>query len=135
MKNNVSTVEKLSSDLNMLLSNVQMNLKSLENKKFVTSDGYIFRNNFSMNIPTEAGDLGIDLESGETEKSGEFLEFMVSPDYVKKIGEIWGIKILEVVPVYYPYWLITHKGKKFLIDGINNKVDLDKSKALNNFGK
>ena len=137
MKNKASTIEKISSDLNMLLSNVQVNLKALVTKKYVSADdaGHMFWNLFKINIPSEPQELKLGLETEEKEKTGNFLEFMVSPDYVKKIGEIWYIKILEVSPVYYPYWLITHKGRKFLIDGISNKVDLDKSKTLNNLGK
>ena len=55
---------------------------------------------FKINIPSEPQELKLGLETEEKEKTGNFLEFMVSPDYVKKIGEIWYIKILEVSPVY-----------------------------------
>jgi hypothetical protein len=132
MKNKFSTIEKISSDLNMLLSNVQLNLKALVKKKFVTTDGYMFRNIFDLNVPIEPESLKTERRTIESEKEGEFLDFMVSPDFVRKIGEIWGIRILEVKSVYYPYWLITHKNTKYLIDGLNNKLELEKSKVIKN---
>jgi len=130
MKNNYATTEKISSDLKMLLSNVKINLNYLSRKNFISSDGYMFRNAFNLNLPSETRMLKIGEEVREKEREGDFLEFMVSPDFVRKIGELWGIRILEVKAVYYPYWVVTHKSTKYLINGLNNRLEMGKSKIL-----
>jgi len=130
MKNNYATIEKISSDLKMLLSNVKINLNYLSRKNFISSDGYMFRNAFNLNLPSETRMLKIGEEVREKEREGDFLEFMVSPDFVRKIGELWGIRILEVKAVYYPYWVVTHKNTKYLINGLNNRLEMGKSKIL-----
>ena len=70
------------------------------------------------------------IKGKEKEMEGEKLDFMVSPDFVHKIGEIWVTRILEVKPMYYPYWLVTHKNTKYLINGLNNRLELEKSKII-----
>ncbi len=130
MKHKSSSLEKISSDLKILLSNTHASLKSLSEKGFVRSEDYMFRINYDPNIPLSPKKMTIREDTEEKEKSGEFLDFMVSPDFVRKIGEIWDIRISEVSPVYYPYWVITHKDKRFLIDALNNKLEMEKSKAI-----
>ena len=130
MKNRYATIEKISNDLKMLLSNVKVNLNYLTRKKFVSSDGYMFRNAFEINIPPEPTMLKMDYETDEREREGEFLEFMVSPDFVRKIGELWGIKIIEVKAMYCPYWVVRHKNSKYLINALNNRVEIEKSKLV-----
>lgn len=131
-RNRESSLEKISSDLKMLLSNVQTGLRSLAERKFIVTDGYMFRNNFSLNIPLDPKKLGTRSDVKEKEKKGKFLDFMISPDFVRKIGEIWNIRIKEVRPVYYPYWMVTHKEKRYLIDALNNKLEMEKSKSIKN---
>lgn len=130
MKNKSATIEKISSDLKMLLSTASSNLKSLSEKKFVSSDGYMFRSSFSTNFPLDPSLLKINHRILEKEIEGESLDFMVPPDFVHKIGEIWGMKVLEVKPIYYPYWLVTHKNTKYLINGLNNRLEMEKSKIV-----
>ncbi len=130
MKHKVSSLEKISSDLQIMLSNTQANLKSLEEKKFIAQEEYVFKSQFDPNIPIDPTKMGIKSTPDEKEKKGEFLDFMISPDFVRKIGDIWNIRITDVRPVYYPYWMITHKEKKFLIDAVNNKLELEKSNSL-----
>ncbi len=90
----------------------------------------MFRSAFNLNIPSEPSMLKMDYEVTEKEREGDFLEFMVSPDFVRKIGELWGIRILEVKAVYYPYWVVSHKNTKYLINGLNNRVEIEKSKIV-----
>lgn len=130
MKNNYATIEKISNDLKMLLSNVKVSLNYLARKNFISSDGYMFRTNFNLNIPPEPSMLKIVNEITEKERDGDFLEFMVSPDFVRKIGELWSIRILEVKAVYYPYWIVSHKSTKYLINGLNNRLEIEKSKIV-----
>lgn len=130
MKNKFATIEKISSDLKMLLSNVKANLNYLLKKNLVASDGYMFRATFNLNIPHEPSLLKIEHEITEREREGDFIEFMVSPDFVRKIGELWGTHILEVRAVYYPYWVVTHKNTKYLINALNNRVEIEKSKIV-----
>jgi DNA helicase HerA-like ATPase len=130
MKNKYATIEKLSNDLKILLSTANVNLKSLMQKKFIASDGYMFRGAFDLNIPPDPSLLKISHKLIEKEEEGEKLDFMVSPDFVRKIGEIWGMRILEVKPVYYPYWMVTHKNTKYLINGLNNRLEIEKSKTV-----
>ncbi|NIP40932.1 MAG: DUF87 domain-containing protein [Candidatus Aenigmarchaeota archaeon] len=130
MKNNYATIEKISNDLKMLLSNVKVNLNYLARKNLISSDGYMFRNTFNLNIPSEPSMLRMDYEITEREREGDFLEFMVSPDFVRKIGELWGVRILEVKAVYYPYWVVSHKNTKYLINGLNNRLEMEKSKIV-----
>ncbi|MEE9323027.1 MAG: ATP-binding protein [Candidatus Aenigmarchaeota archaeon] len=129
-KNKYATIEKLSNDLKILLSSAHANLKSLAKKKLVTSDGYMFRGAFEINVPLEPSLLKMDSKIIEKEMEGEKLDFMVSPDFVRKIGEIWEMRILEVKPVYYPYWMVTHKNSKYLINGLNNRLEIEKSKII-----
>lgn len=129
-KNKYATIEKLSNDLKILLSTANANLRSLMQKKFVASDGYMFRSAFEINVPPEPSLLRIGHKIIEKEMEGERLDFMVSPDFVHKIGEIWGMKILEVKPVYYPYWMVSHKNTKYLINGLNNRLEIEKSKVV-----
>ncbi len=125
-----ATIEKISHDLRMLLSNVKINLNYLARKNFVASDGYMFRSTFNLNIPPEPSTLKLDYKLVEKEKEGDFLEFMVSPDFVRKIGELWDVRVLEVRATYYPYWVITHKNLKYLINGLNNRLEIEKSKMV-----
>ncbi len=125
-----ATIEKISNDLKILLSTANANLRSLMQKKFVSSDGYMFRSAFRMNVPLDPSLLKINRKLIEKEKEGETIDFMVSPDFVRKIGEIWGMRVLEVRPVYYPYWVVLHKGTKYLINGLNNRLEIEKSKIV-----
>jgi len=130
MKNRYATIEKISNDLNMLLSNVKVNLSYLARKNLIASDGYMFRNVLNLNIPSEPSVLKIDHKVAEKEREGDFLEFMVSPDFVRKIGELWGMRILDVKAMYYPYWIVSHKNTKYLINGLNNRLEIEKSKMM-----
>ena len=130
VKNKYATIEKISNDLKILLSTAKESLRQLAAKKLITSDGYMFKSAFDLNVPMNPRLLKIDHKVVEKGLEGEKMDFMVSPDFVHKIGEIWDMKILEVKPVYYPYWLVTHKNTKYLINGLNNRLELDKSKRV-----
>ncbi|MCD6591260.1 MAG: ATP-binding protein [Candidatus Aenigmarchaeota archaeon] len=130
IKHRFSSPDKISNDLKMLLSNVDANLKVLIKNGMVSSDGHIFRSNFNIDIPDNPEELKIKYELVNKERDGEFLEFMVSTDYVRKIGEVFSIKIDEIVSVYLPYWLISHKNSKYLINALNNRLELEKSKMI-----
>ncbi len=130
IKNKYATIEKLSNELKILLSTANANLRSLAQKKFVASDGYMFRSSFEINVPVDPSLLRISHRIIEKGMEGEKLDFMVSPDFVRKIGEIWGMRILEVKPVYYPYWMVSHRNTKYLINGLNNRLEMEKSKMV-----
>jgi DNA helicase HerA-like ATPase len=125
-----ATIEKISSGLKILLSTAQSNLKALSEKKFIAGEGSVFHPLVHFNIPADPSQMKIDRKIIERDREGETLDFTITTDFVKKVAEIWDMHVLEAKPVYYPYWIITHKKKKYLINALNNKLEIERSKAL-----
>ena len=129
-KDKGDTLEKISSDLKILLSTAQSTLKSLMEKKLVTSDGNAYHAAAKFNLPSDPMRMKIDRKIIERDREGDTLDFTITTDFVKKVADIWEMRVLEVKPVYYPYWVITHKKKKFLVNALSNRLETDKSKAM-----
>ncbi len=125
-----ATIEKISSGLKILLSTAQSNLKALSEKKLIAGEGSVFHPLVHFNIPADPSQMKIDRKIIERDREGETLDFTITTDFVKKVAEIWDMHVLEAKPVYYPYWIITHKKKKYLINALNNKLEIERSKAL-----
>jgi DNA helicase HerA-like ATPase len=129
-KDKGDSIERISNDLKILLSTAQSTLKSLMEKKLVTSDGSTYHAIPKLKIPADPSHMKIDRKIIERDREGETLDFTITADFVKKVADIWEMRVLEVKPVYYPYWVITHKKKKFLVNALSNRLETDKSKAM-----
>jgi len=125
-----SEIEKISKELKMLLSETRSELKCLAEKKLVAQEGEMFFASEDISVPLDPSSLRISRKIVEKDREGETLDFTVSTDFVKKIGEMWGMKMLEVKPVYFPYWIITRKKKKYLVNALNKRLEIDKSRAM-----
>lgn len=125
-----ATVGKLAEDLNIPLSTVHANLKSLLSMDFVASDGYMFRSRIDASIPRDPVQVQLKERPEEGEVSGRLLDFMVPVDFVRKVSAIWNMNVLSVDPVYYPYWLIKHSDGMALVDGLTRRVDVEITEAV-----
>jgi hypothetical protein len=130
MQHKEATLEKISSDLKSLLSNALASLKALAEKKLVAGEGNVFRPLAHFNIPANPSQMKIERKIIERDREGETLDFTITTDFVKKIADIWDMHVLETKPVYYPYWVITHKRKKYLVNALNNRLEIERAKAL-----
>jgi DNA helicase HerA-like ATPase/transcriptional regulator with XRE-family HTH domain len=129
-KNGSGTVDKISGGAKMLLSEAQSALKHLAEKKLVRQEGDEYSLSSSVSLPCDSSHFKISRKIIERDREGETLDFTVTRDFVKKVADIWDINILEVKPVYYPYWVITHKRRKYMVNAITNRLEIDKAKAL-----
>ncbi len=129
-KNRNVSIEKIANAVGMLLSEAQAGLKHLAEKKLVASEGNEYSIAHDLRIPADANAMKLSRKIIERDREGETLDFTISTDFVKKVAEIWDIRVLEVKPVYYPYWLISNKRKKYLVNALSNRLELDKAKAL-----
>lgn len=123
-----ATVAKIAQDLNLPLSTIQTNLKSLVSSGLLATDGYMFRNN-SVRIPLNPVEFQFSRQPSESGTGLQALDFMVSHEFVRRISELWKINVISVEPVYYPYWMGSHRGKKILIDAISGKAEMQLSAA------
>jgi hypothetical protein len=129
-RNKVSGVDKISNGVKMLLGETQANLKHLIEKRMVVHDAEEYKLAPSIVLPSDPSSMKMTRKIIERDREGETLDFTVSKDFVKKVAEIWDINVLEIKPVYYPYWVITHKKKKYLVNALNNRLEIDKARAL-----
>jgi hypothetical protein len=81
-------------------------------------------------LPHDLANAKIDRKTIEKEKEGDVLNFTISTDFVKRLADIWDVRVQEIKPLYFPYWLIVHGKRKYLVNALNNRVDIDKAKAL-----
>jgi DNA helicase HerA-like ATPase len=133
-KNSLSTLEKLSEDLKMPLSTVQSNIKDLLSRDFISTDGYAFRSKLRLeNIPPNPHTVQLSEKAGFSDIPGKRIDFMVSMDFAKKVSELWDLSIIDIKPVYYPYWMLNHKGKNIMIDGVFKKLDSETTDAAKKF--
>ncbi len=133
-KNSLATAEKISEDLKMPLSTVQANVRELMTRDFLATDGYMFRNKLKLeDIPPNPSKVQLPEKPGKAELEGDKLEFMVSQDFVRKVSELWSMPIRSIEPAYYPYWLVTHRNGKILIDALNRSLDHDTTQTISKF--
>ena len=133
-KNRLSTAEKIAEDLKMPLSTVQENLKTLLSKGYVSAEDHMFRNMLKLeNIPPNPHAVQLRESVSQGSSEANLLDFMISSDFAKKVSELWNLTILDIEPVYYPYWMISHKKKRILVDAVFNKLDHETSEAVKKF--
>ena len=133
-KNRLATAERLAEELKMPLSTVQTNVKELLAREYLATDGYMFRNRLSLeNIPPDPSRVQLTEKPAKAGLNGRALEFMVTQDFVRKVSELWSMPIRSIEPVYYPYWLVSHKDRKILIDAMNRNIDHDTTKLIGKF--
>ncbi len=125
-----ATIGKLAENLNIPLSTVQANIKSLLNNDMVASDGYMFRSKVDASIPRDPLHVQLSEKPQEGEVSGQLLEFMVPVDFVRKVTSIWNLSVLSIDPVYYPYWLIKHSGGVVMVDGLSRRADMETTRIV-----
>ena len=129
-RHKLSTSEKLAEGLRIPLSSIQSNVKELLSEGHISTDGYMFQSSMNLELPPDPEDSEIMEKPVCSEVKGITLDFMVSEEFAKKAAGLWGLDVKKTEPVYYPYWLVKHKGKKLLIDAITKRVDIDLSKAV-----
>lgn len=132
LKEKGAKIEKIAKDMNMALSDVKEMLKMLIEKGFLISEGENYLPSKNFKIPQSIEEMSIERKLLEKDREGETLDFVISSDVAKKIANIFDMHSLEIKPVYYPYWLITYKKKKYLVDALSNRLEIEKSKALKN---
>jgi hypothetical protein len=130
IKHKHATMEKLSDSLKIPTSAIHVNIKNLLSKKYLATDGYMFRSILKLNIPKDLSVINIDEKPSHQAIDGMILDFMISSESARKVSELWGLKVIKTEPVYYPYWLIKHKNKKVLIDALHARIDMDASEAV-----
>jgi len=130
MLHKYSTMEKLSEDLKMPLTTVKTNVKNLLSADYVATDGYMFRKKESLDLPTDTAMIQLDEVFSKGIAEGSMLDFLVSAEFAKRAAEIWSLKVKNVDPIYYPYWLVKHKNKKFLVDALSSRIDHDLSEMV-----
>jgi len=123
MLHKYTTAEKIAEDLKMPLTTVRTNIKNLLTADYIATDGYMFRNKDSLDLPTEHDMLHLNEEINKGVLDGNMLDFLVSIEFAQRAAEIWSVKVKRIEPVYYPYWLVKHKNKRFLIDAVSSKMD------------
>jgi DNA helicase HerA-like ATPase len=133
-RNRLATAEKLAQELSMPLSTVQANVRELLSRDYLATDGYMFRNRLMLeNIPPDPSRVQLSGRPARSEPEGRTLEFMVSQDFVRKVSELWSLPVRSIEPAYYPYWLVTHRNSRVLIDAMNRSLDHDTTRLVGKF--
>jgi hypothetical protein len=124
---NGADIEKISNDLNIKHADLQELLRELISKNYVAAYGDIFKNKV-MQLDARKLSIKSDIISKE---EGIKIDAKVSSETAKAIAEMFGMKMVEAEAVYCPYWsIITHKNRRFLINALDKKLDLRKSKIV-----
>jgi hypothetical protein len=124
LMNKTATPDKIAEELKMPASTIKSNIQQLLTSKLISTDGYMLRNAMDVDIPKEITTLVL----SEKPDYGELatpLEFMVSPEFAKKVSDIWDLKVQAIESVFYPYWLCKRKNKSLLIDAMSLREELD----------
>lgn len=122
----MSTMEKMAEDLKMPLTAVRSKIENLMKQNFITTDGYMYKSAIKLeNIPTDPFKHQIKEKAVTSEKTGIAIDYMITSDFARKTTELWSnMSADEIQSVYYPYWLVSFQGRRFLVDGLNAKTDL-----------
>lgn len=130
-KNRSVTTEKIAGDLDIPSETVEECVKDLKSKKnIIHEEGSIDINMNIANIPFDIMKVNIKKKKEKADRIEDKIDFSVSSDYLKKVGELWGISVTDSKQVYYPYWIVSHKGHEILIDAVNGNIDMDKTKTV-----
>jgi DNA helicase HerA-like ATPase len=69
-------------------------------------------------------------QTAEISLSGISIEPSIQQDSLKKRLSAWKISPEKAELVYYPYWLVKKRGRKILVDAINERIDTHASEAV-----
>jgi hypothetical protein len=132
--NRSASSQRISMELRISSAAAREALDTLTDKGFVIEQegksGRSFGINADPNIPEDTNTLSPGWAVADKEKRGNFLDPSVLPDFVIKAGEIMKIRVTEVKPVYFPYWVISHKEKRFLVSALDGRLEMEKSKLI-----
>ncbi len=130
-KNRLSTIDKIAEDLKIPRESIKSSIHDLiSEKRIKIQDGEINVDMDMGNIPLEINDATLGKSRSKTDKIENKFEFRISSDYLKKVGELWGVNIIDSKQVFYPYWAVTHKGHNILIDAVKGNIDMEKTKRV-----
>ncbi len=130
-KNRKTNMDKMIDDLKIPKESIKSSVHELiSNKKLKMQSGEINIDMAMDFIPLEIGDASIGKSRSKIDKIENRLDFRVSSDYLKKVGELWGVSITDSRQVFYPYWAVNHKGHNILIDAVKGNIDMEKTKLV-----
>ncbi|MBI4176610.1 MAG: DUF87 domain-containing protein [Candidatus Aenigmarchaeota archaeon] len=130
LANKSANVWKLSEDLGMPLKELENHIKGLVTRGYIAKEEYILSSKIDLNMPVDLSLLRMSENISQEKVKGTMLDFQVKADVARDIAEIWGLSVIRIEPVYYPYWLVKHRSQKVLIDGLTSRLDLDTSKVV-----
>lgn len=118
-----ATLDSMAYGLDMESGNIQSEVKRMMNNGLIKTDGYAFTHSEGIDVPFDIEHLQVGDNLSEKDSKDITLNFSVSGDSARAIPVLWGLEVIKVGPVYYPYWVIKEKGKHVLIDAVNARVD------------
>ncbi|MBI4020264.1 MAG: ATP-binding protein [Candidatus Aenigmarchaeota archaeon] len=130
LSNKSSNVWKLSDEIGVPLKEIEGHVKGLAAKGMISKDEYICTSRLDLNMPMDVSLLKISDTVSMGKVQGTALDFQVKADFARAVSEIWGLHVIRIEPVYYPYWLVKHMATKVLIDGLTSRLDLDTTKVV-----
>jgi hypothetical protein len=114
---------KIAEKLNLSLTSVKQTLEGLQKLELVTTDGFLFKSNVSVNF-TDVIENQINDELSVLRSKGELLDFNVEKDEAKSILNIFQPDSYEITQCYYPYWIVEcEDGDTLIIDALTGKRD------------
>ncbi len=131
-KHRFATSEKLAEDLKIPVTTVKNTLMELMRSGYISTDGFVFKNELNLLLPDSVNVLNIKEKPVEGIYEST-LDFMVTSDFAKRAAELLGVSVDKVEAVYYPYWIVEHKGKKLLVDGVTGKIDIELSDTVRSY--
>jgi hypothetical protein len=130
MKENVSDTKNISKALGLSMDDIKNEMKILMSKNYVVAEGDLFKINI---IPIDLKKLFIESDLVPVEE-GIKIDAKITSEIVRSIAEMLGLKVKEIETVYFPYWsVLTYKNRRFLINALDKRLDLNKSKIISDF--
>ncbi|NOX71979.1 MAG: ATP-binding protein [Candidatus Micrarchaeota archaeon] len=130
-KNKQTTADKMADDLKIPKESIVSSIEELIKDGKIEKNGEEIQSAMKLeNIPYQIADAVIDKKKGKVESIENRLDFLVSSDYLKRVGELWGVSVIDSKQVYYPYWMVEHRGKEVLIDAVKGSIDIEKTREL-----
>ncbi|MBN2101515.1 MAG: ATP-binding protein [Candidatus Aenigmarchaeota archaeon] len=131
-KNRKTTIEKMTDELKIPKESIKSSVHELlTNKKLKMQTGEVSIDMDMGSIPLEITDASVGKKRSKIDQIDSKLDFRVSSDYLKKVGELWGVSVTDSRQVFYPYWAVTtHNGQSTLIDAVKGNIDMEKAKLV-----
>ncbi len=131
LKSGLSTPERISGELKIPLSSVKSNIEELRSKGLVSMEGHMLRGNLVLqNVPPNPQNVQITETPEKAKPEGIILGFMISPDFAKKVSELWDIEISGVELVHYPYWVTENHETNEVVDAVFGTKDEKARRAI-----